>query len=138
VDDRDDERAVAAAAAGDAWLATHPPSVRWIEGQFAPAGTPTDAAVVQRIAAAHSLLTGSTLGMHGVPYGSDLRFYANDAQMPAVLFGPGDVRLAHTVDEEVDLRRHARDEMSRLAAETERDLDRQQVFISPCADACLT
>jgi acetylornithine deacetylase len=98
------ERAVAAAAAGDAWLATHPPSVRWIEGQFAPAGTPTDAAVVQRIAAAHTLLTGSTVGMHGVPYGSDLRFYVNDAQMPAVLFGPGDVRLAHTVDEHVPIR----------------------------------
>jgi acetylornithine deacetylase len=95
------EQAVGAAAATDAWLAAHPPTVRWIEGQFAPARTPTDATVVTALADAHRRVTGVRIGMHGVPYGSDLRFYVNDAGMPAVLYGPGDVAWAHAVDEHV-------------------------------------
>lgn len=95
------EHAVAAAAAADRWLAAHPPAVRWIEGQFAPAETPADARVVTALADAHQRVTGAPIGMHGVPYGSDLRFYVNDADMPAVLYGPGDVAHAHAVDEHV-------------------------------------
>lgn len=95
------EQALGAAAASDPWLETHPPAVRWIEGQFAPAETRTDATVVTVLADAHRQVTGTPVGMHGVAYGSDLRFYVNDAAMPAVLYGPGDVARAHAVDEHV-------------------------------------
>ena len=60
-----------------------------------------DATVVTALADAHRRVTGVRIGMHGVPYGSDLRFYVNDAGMPAVLYGPGDVAWAHAVDEHV-------------------------------------
>lgn len=95
------ERAIARTAAADPWLAAHPPRVRWVEGQFAPAQTPTTTQVVAAIADAHHELTARAIRMHGVPYGSDLRFYVNDAGMPAVLYGPGDVVHAHAVDEHV-------------------------------------
>lgn len=95
------ERAIARAAAADPWLAAHPPRIRWVEGQFASAQTPATAHVVAALADAHRELTATTIGMHGVPYGSDLRLYVNDAGMPAVLYGPGDVVHAHAVDEHV-------------------------------------
>jgi len=41
--------------------------------------------------------------VQGVTYGSDLRLFTNHANIPAVLYGPGDVANAHTVDEYVEL-----------------------------------
>ena len=41
--------------------------------------------------------------LEGVSYGSDLRLFTNHAQIPAVLFGPGDVRLAHAANEFVEI-----------------------------------
>ena len=42
--------------------------------------------------------------IEGVPYGSDLRLFTNHADIPSVLFGPGDVRLAHAANEYVDIK----------------------------------
>jgi acetylornithine deacetylase len=90
------EAAVAAAADGET-------VVEWFEGQFAPAATRLDHPFVERVVACHEAVTGERPNIHGVPYGSDLRFFTNDLDVPAVLYGPGDVELAHTVDEQVDL-----------------------------------
>ncbi len=95
------EQVVAAAAAEDEWLSAHPPRVEWFEGQFEPAATPLDAGLLTHLGAAHEHLAGTAPTVEGVTYGSDLRFFTNDAAMPAVLYGPGDVDLAHTVSEHV-------------------------------------
>jgi acetylornithine deacetylase len=42
---------------------------------------------------------GGDPSVRGVPYASDLGFFTNDAGMPAVLCGPGDLRYAHAVGE---------------------------------------
>ena len=39
----------------------------------------------------------------GVTYGSDLRLFTNHAHIPAGLFGPGDLRLAHATNEYVEI-----------------------------------
>ena len=39
--------------------------------------------------------------LRGVTYGSDLRLFTNYAGMPAVLYGPGELRQAHSVNESV-------------------------------------
>ena len=44
---------------------------------------------------------GRDLRSHGVPYGSDLRLFTRYAKVPAVLYGPGEVQLAHAVNESV-------------------------------------
>ncbi len=96
------EEALAAAADADPWLREHPPTVEWFEGQFAPAETPLDHPLVTTVARLHRAVTGGDPVVHGVTYGSDLRLLTA-AGIPAVLYGPGDVRLAHTVDEHLDL-----------------------------------
>src|SRR5205807_1635750 len=35
----------------------------------------------------------------GAPYGSDMRLLVHEAETPAILYGPGDIRQAHATDE---------------------------------------
>ncbi len=95
------EQAIQAAALADPWLAEHPPTVEWFEGQFESAVTDLDSTLLASLGVAHRSVTGTEPGVHGVTYGSDLRLFTNDAGMPAVLYGPGDVAHAHTVTEHV-------------------------------------
>ena len=77
--------------------------MEWFEGQFESAVTDLDSTLLTQLGDAHSAALGAPTGIHGVSYGSDLRFFTNDAGMPAVLYGPGDVADAHTVNEHVRL-----------------------------------
>ena len=97
------ERAVRDAASEDEWLRQHPPDVEWHEGQFEPGETPADAPILSALLASHRDVSGRDARIHGVSYGSDLRLFTNVGGMHAVLYGPGDVRIAHTLDEFVPL-----------------------------------
>lgn len=95
--------ALASAAAADPWLREHPPELGWFEGQFESGQTPLDSPIVRTIAESHSNLFGSAPVVQGVTYGSDLRLFTNHGNTPAVLYGPGSIFDAHTVNEHVDL-----------------------------------
>jgi acetylornithine deacetylase len=95
--------ALASAAAADPWLREHPPELEWFEGQFESGQTPLDSPIVRTIAESHSNLFGSAPVVQGVTYGSDLRLFTNHGNTPAVLYGPGSIFDAHTVNEHVDL-----------------------------------
>jgi acetylornithine deacetylase len=96
-------RALQTAADADPWLKEHPPELVWFEGQFESGQTPQDSPIVQTLSACHKQVLGETAPLRGVTYGSDLRLFTNHGNTPAVLYGPGDVMHAHTVDESVDL-----------------------------------
>ena len=95
--------ALAHACAADDWLREHPPVLEWFEGQFESGQTPQDAPIVQAVSACHAQIFGQPAVVQGVTYGSDLRLFTNHGNTPAVLYGPGDVAQAHTVDEYVNL-----------------------------------
>ena len=106
------EEAIARAAAADPWLADHPPEVEWWGGRFDPAVTAVDDPIVTTVTAAAADVSGSVPQVEGVTYGADMRLLVNVGRIPTVLFGPGDVRVAHMPDEYVPI-----DEL-RTAAET--------------------
>lgn len=97
------EVAVARAASADPWLKDHPPEVEWFEGQFESGETPSHAPILATLSEMHQNLCGRSIRTHGVPYGSDLRLFTNNANMHAALYGPGDVRVAHSLNEYVPL-----------------------------------
>ena len=39
----------------------------------------------------------------GAPYGADMRLFINQGATPTVMYGPGDVKAAHSADEHVPL-----------------------------------
>jgi acetylornithine deacetylase len=81
------------------WMRSHPPVVEWFEGQFEPGQTALDDPIIGILSECHQLINGNRPEIEGVTYGSDLRLFTNYGHMPAVLYGPGDVIDAHTVDE---------------------------------------
>jgi acetylornithine deacetylase len=93
------ESAIRDAAEKDDWLRNNPPMVEWFEGQFESTHTDLDSAIVKKLKETHCEIHHKEPQIHGVPYGSDLRFFTNDAKMSGVLYGPGDVRVAHSLNE---------------------------------------
>jgi acetylornithine deacetylase len=97
------ERAVAAAAQADPYLAEHPPTVEWVGGIWEPSRPSPDHPAVQALQGAVGEVLGKPARVCGATYGSDLRLFTNDFAIPGVLFGPGDIRQAHFTDESVPL-----------------------------------
>ena len=97
------EAAIARAAAADPWLAKHPPDIEWWGGRFDPAVTEVAHPIVTTVIAAAADIMGSAPPVEGVTYGADMRLLVNVGRIATVLFGPGDVRVAHMPDEHVRL-----------------------------------
>jgi acetylornithine deacetylase len=95
------EAAVAGAAAADDWLRDHPPVVEWWGAQFAPASIPADHAIVQAVGAAFQDATGRPPRLQGMTYGADMRLLVHQGGIPTMMFGPGNIRVAHQPDEHV-------------------------------------
>ena len=87
----------------DPWLKEHPPVIEWFEGQFESGQTDLDDPIIQTLIDAIVRSTGDAPIIEGVTYGSDLRLFTNHAHIPAVLFGPGELRLAHAANEYVEI-----------------------------------
>jgi acetylornithine deacetylase len=97
------QEAITRAAAADPWLAEHPPEVQWWGGRFDPAATDAGDAIVTTLVGAVTDATGAAAPVEGVTYGADMRLLVNVGRIPTVLFGPGDVRVAHMADEHVPM-----------------------------------
>jgi acetylornithine deacetylase len=94
------ERWIAEAAVEDSWLRDHPPVVEWLVGGVPPAEVPADSPVVQT-ALASLAEVGRESRLAGFQNWHDGATLTVDGGIPAVALGPGDVHLAHSVDEHV-------------------------------------
>ena len=94
---------IAAACARDPFLREHPASVEITGGRFGSARVPLDHPLAVGLAATVETVTGRRPKLIGEPYGADMQMFINVGATPCVIFGPGDVRLAHGADEHVPL-----------------------------------
>ncbi|TMD91753.1 MAG: ArgE/DapE family deacylase [Chloroflexi bacterium] len=96
------ERTLLNLAEEDPWLRDHPLEIKWSGGQFESGEIPLDHPLVKLCQRCMVDLTGHEPVLQGAPYGSDLRLLVNFGGIPTVLFGPGDVRVAHMPDEHTE------------------------------------
>ncbi|HET7271310.1 MAG TPA: ArgE/DapE family deacylase [Rubrobacter sp.] len=94
---------IATVAGRDPWLREHPPKLEWFGGQFAPAEVPPDAPICEAVKKAHEWVTGEKPAVEGVPYGADMRLFIHFGDMPCVMYGAGDVNVAHAPDEHISV-----------------------------------
>ena len=87
----------------DEFLRSLPLEMEITGGRFASASIPDthDLPVGLRSAASDTL--GERAKLIGVPYGADMRLLIQEGGVPTVMFGPGDVAVAHSADEFVPL-----------------------------------
>jgi len=96
------EQTIQLLAETDPWLQAHPVEVSWTGGQFASGSIPTDHLLVRLCAQCIQDVSGQIPEIAGAPYGSDLRLFIY-GNVPALLYGPGNVSVAHMPDEHVSI-----------------------------------
>ena len=94
---------IEAASAADPFLRDHPVEVELTGGKFSSARIPADDPLPVALADAAEATLGRRPALIGEPYGADMRLLVNEGATPTVIFGPGDVRIAHSADEFVSL-----------------------------------
>ncbi len=94
---------IGAACADHPFLRDHPAVVEITGARFASSQVPAGHPLPVSLAAAAEAVTGRRPELVGVPYGADMRLFIGVGETPCVIFGPGDVRLAHAADERVPL-----------------------------------
>jgi len=90
-------------AGEDPWLREQPPAVEWFGGQFAPAEVAVDHPLTRLLIGAHAAVAGAPPPVEAVTYGADMRHFVLAGGTPCVMYGAGDVRLAHHADEWVPI-----------------------------------
>ncbi|HEY7970959.1 MAG TPA: ArgE/DapE family deacylase [Candidatus Limnocylindrales bacterium] len=96
-------RAIDAANATEPFLRDHPATVEIVGGQFGSGRVPFDHPLPVGLAKVAEAITGRRPALLGEPYGADMRLFIHEGNTPCVIFGPGDVKVAHSADEHVPL-----------------------------------
>ena len=96
-------RCISEACDGHEFLRAHPATLEITGARFATARVPAAHPLPVGLVEVATRITGLRPSLVGVPYGADMRLFVNEGGTPCVIFGPGDVRLAHGADESVPL-----------------------------------
>ena len=91
---------------GDAWLKDHPPRVTRYQ-HCSPYLLDPEHELVHTVHGAAQAVLGSAQ-VSGFPAGCDARHFYNIAGIPAVVFGPGDLQFAHSIDEHISVTDYVR------------------------------
>jgi acetylornithine deacetylase len=94
---------ISEAWAADPFLRDHPVALEIVGGRFSSSSVPEDHPLPVGVADVAEAVLGSRPSMMGEPYGADMRLLVNEGGTPTVIFGPGDIRVAHSADERVSL-----------------------------------
>jgi acetylornithine deacetylase len=96
-------RAIGVANRSDPFLRDHPATVEIVGGQFGSGRVPSDHPLPVGLADVAEAITGRRPELLGEPYGADMRLFIDVGGTPCVMYGPGDVKVAHSADEHVPL-----------------------------------
>jgi formylaminopyrimidine deformylase len=85
----------------DPWLVDNPPLVEWL-GEFGNFSLPVNHPLVELVAAAYTDVVGVQPLRSGFQAGCDATALSA-AGIPTLIYGPGEISIAHSVDEYVDV-----------------------------------
>ena len=77
--------------------------VEWLGCCWHPYSMDTDDAFVQMVAANHEAVVGNDATICGIAVAADAALYSRFLEIPSILFGPGEVTVAHQANEYVEI-----------------------------------
>ncbi len=94
-----------AAADSDPFLREHRPTLerRAIMRPFYPTAVPLDHPIVRTLADSYRAVVGADPGIFGLSAVCDAMMFNLHSSTPALVFGPGDVAIAHSPDEYIEI-----------------------------------
>ena len=95
--------AVASACAADEFLRDHPATIEVTGGRFGSARVASEHPLPVGLADVVEAVTGRRPALLGEPYGADMQMFVNVGETPCVMFGPGNVKVAHSANEHVPI-----------------------------------
>jgi len=96
---REFEKTIENVSKKDSWLKKHPPKIEWFGLSLLPAQISPAHPLVGVFKKAYTEISGKETKVAGFPSGCDMRIRVLYAGTPSIVFGPGDISLAHRVDE---------------------------------------
>lgn len=97
------ERCLRAAWLADPFLCDFDMDFEVFGASFDSCEIPDDHELAMSLVESIEAVTGRRVTPKGLPAGTDMRLFVNQAGMPAVLFGPGNLRVAHAANEHVEI-----------------------------------
>ncbi len=91
-------------AKADDWMRSHPPRVEWFGPQWESCEISANHWLVQMVSASYQEIFRKLPPVGGEQAGTDMRLYMSICKSPAVLIGPGDLKVAHFRDEYVSIK----------------------------------
>lgn len=95
------EDCIRIACMGDEWLKDHMPELDWYLTVM-PHEIDDNAEIIKVVSDACDSIKGDHM-ISGLPSGSDARHLQNNGGIPTILFGPGSMEFAHSIDEHVKI-----------------------------------
>jgi len=96
------KQAIEDVSKNDGWLKEHPPKIEWFGLYVLPAQTSPDHPIIKTFKKVYTEMSGKEAEVAGFPAACDMRIRVLHAGTPSIIFGPGDLSLAHRVDEFID------------------------------------
>ncbi|XKE44781.1 ArgE/DapE family deacylase [Halomonas organivorans] len=96
-------RSIMTAIGDDPWLREHPPEIHLLASGFGSAEIREDHPLVTSLAEATEEEFRQPAPIAGMPYGCDMAGWVRLAGVPTVVYGPGEIELAHAPNESVSL-----------------------------------
>lgn len=89
---------------GDEWLKAHHADLDWYLSVM-PHSVDINSPLIDVVSSASDSILGSHI-ISGLPSGADARHLQNNGHIPTILFGPGNMNNAHSIDEYVDIKQY--------------------------------
>lgn len=97
------EKAVLSVCEEDAWMKEHPPMIEWLGLLYEPAETDESHPLVAEAKRCFEQMLGQEPVVDGFEAGTDMRLLSNYYGVPGLMFGPGDIMMAHAPNEYVEI-----------------------------------